>query len=264
MTEKAQSGTGLERDLVQTIAEFEYHLMSLGALISCVRYGLIGLLVYRRMVFDWIGGGAVLHVHLGSIKSGYAVGICRLIQNMAVDPMLALVAIGQLTEIDWKALEDQDWFPFNYDDGKILVLLAESLLVHCCASGAKVLEGGQPEVKPRYQEDFVDHGMSMKYGRLAWRRYLADGFDVKAILTPGEQNSLSKLASPTTSAAMADVKIPAGRLLSSPTRPNDEKDWKMSDLVEVEAKEQVKAKCRLRDLQESCHSEGRTIPESVS
>lgn len=41
MTDKAQSGTGLKRDLIQKVAEAEYHVMSLGAFLHCARYGLV-------------------------------------------------------------------------------------------------------------------------------------------------------------------------------------------------------------------------------
>lgn len=72
---------------------------------------------------------------------------------MMVNPVLALVANGRLTEIDLKTLKDQELFPYNYDKGKIMVLPAEPPLVRCSASGAKKREGGQLEVKPRYQEE---------------------------------------------------------------------------------------------------------------
>lgn len=57
---------------------------------------------------------------------------------MAVHPVLSLIAIGLLTEIDWKGLEKQDLFSYNYDKGKFVGMPAELLLVRRSASGTKV------------------------------------------------------------------------------------------------------------------------------
>lgn len=124
---------------------------------------------------------------------------------MAVDLMLAAVATGKLTEFDWKALEDQVRFTYNYGEGKIMALSAVPPLVRLRASGAIVREVEQAEVKSGYLEEFASRRMSIKYARLAWRRYSADSTDVKAIPTLEEQDALTRPASPFVSAAMTDV-----------------------------------------------------------
>lgn len=48
MTDKAQSKTGLERELIQMFAEAEYHVLSLGAILRYVRYGTVDYLSYPR------------------------------------------------------------------------------------------------------------------------------------------------------------------------------------------------------------------------
>lgn len=68
---------------------------------------------------------------------------------MTLDPVLASVAIGWLTEVECDALEDQEWFPYNYDEGKIRVLLAAQSLISSSAGGFDVRKGGQPEVNPK-------------------------------------------------------------------------------------------------------------------
>lgn len=67
--------------------------------------------------------------------------------------MLALVAIGRSMEIWWDALDDLEWFPCNYDEGKIMVLPSKLTLARRSASGDAVREGERPEAKPRYQEE---------------------------------------------------------------------------------------------------------------
>lgn len=61
------------------------------------------------------------------------------------------------------------------------------------------------KVKPRYQEELSDSGMSLKYTRLAWHRYLADGTDVKSSFTLEAWDAVSKPARQFARAAMADV-----------------------------------------------------------
>lgn len=114
VTDKAQSRTGLERDLVQNVAEVAYNVAPLGTFLRGARYSPIEHLVYHRMVAGCEGSGALLCVSLCSIKLWYAWGICRLLQIMEVDPVLALVAKGRLTEINWVAVADQNRFSYNY------------------------------------------------------------------------------------------------------------------------------------------------------
>lgn len=106
MTNKVKPKTSLECDLIQRGAEAKSLVMSPGAFLHCVWYGLIERLAYLRMVNGCKGGGALLHAPLDLIKLWYVLGICRLIWDMAVDPVLVLVATGRLTETDWKVLKN--------------------------------------------------------------------------------------------------------------------------------------------------------------
>lgn len=74
-------------------------------------------------------GSVLSYVLLELLKLFYASGICRRLQNMAADPVLTLVAVACLTKIDWKAMEDQDWFPCIQNKVKIMFFPVEALLV---------------------------------------------------------------------------------------------------------------------------------------
>lgn len=69
-----------------------------------------------------------------------------------VDLVLALVAIGRLTKIDRKAMNNQKWISYNFDECRIMVLWAKLPLVWRGVSGAKERDGECPKLKPRYQE----------------------------------------------------------------------------------------------------------------
>lgn len=82
------------------MAKVEYDLTLLGAFLRCGWYGLNERLAHLRISSGCGGEDALLHAPLDSIKRWYALGICRLIQNKAVNSALASVAIGRLTKID--------------------------------------------------------------------------------------------------------------------------------------------------------------------
>lgn len=62
---------------------------------------------------------------------------------------------------------------------------------------------------------------------------------------------------------MTDDEVPPGRSHSSPAVPDNEEDWTMGSLVEVDAEERIGMKRRVRDLQESCLVKRRKVRKSV-
>lgn len=86
-------------------------------------------------------------------------------------------------EIDWEAMAGHDWFRYNFKDDRIMVLPEEPSLIRCSASGVIMREGGRPEIRPKYQEEFANCGISMEYARLVRCLYLAEGTDLKTVFT---------------------------------------------------------------------------------
>lgn len=129
-------------------------MVSLSAFLHCAWNGSIVLLAYPRMVSGCKGVSTLLHVPSS---------ICWLVFNMAMNPVLALAALGRLTEIDWKAFEYQDLFLCNYDEGDVIVAPADPPLLRSITSGAEVREGVQSEVEPRYLEKFANCGICLEY-----------------------------------------------------------------------------------------------------
>lgn len=62
MLNKVQSGTALERDLIQEVAEAKCSVLFIGLFLRCVRYGAIDHLSYLRMVFSCKGGAALFYL----------------------------------------------------------------------------------------------------------------------------------------------------------------------------------------------------------
>lgn len=122
MTDKTQSRTQLGRELIQTTADVEYHVLPHSAFVRCVWCGPADrtsyshkttnsqsdrILFEARVVLACEIGGASLYVRLESIMSGYALGTYRLLLNMVVNQILALITITRLPELDWRVTEDQ-------------------------------------------------------------------------------------------------------------------------------------------------------------
>lgn len=102
------------------------------------------------MVLECGDRGALLYVYLHTIKVWLFLVNCRLIRSKAVELVLALVENECLMEIEWKALEGQkaflfEWFWVQLQGGKVMARPAELLSVHRSARGAKVCEGGHPK-----------------------------------------------------------------------------------------------------------------------
>lgn len=97
-------------------------MLSLGALLRCVQY--VPIDRFPRKVSGCNVGVALLYVPLELIKERNDLSIFRLCRHMAVDSVLISVANSRLTESDWKAMKNQERFPSNYDNGKIMALPA--------------------------------------------------------------------------------------------------------------------------------------------
>lgn len=66
-------------------------------------------------------------------------------------------------------MANQDWFPYNYEENKMVRSAAKLPLVRCSTSGAEVLGGRRPEIRPKIGNQFAQHGIFMDYIRLVWR-----------------------------------------------------------------------------------------------
>lgn len=111
--------------------------MPLSIFLRCKRYGRADRLAQSPMIFGCSGSGALFYVPLRLLKSWYTLEIRRLTWNIAMYLVLALFTIERLTETYCKALQDQELFPHNTDESKIMVLPAKPPLIRRSASGAK-------------------------------------------------------------------------------------------------------------------------------
>lgn len=75
---------------------------------------------------------------LSTIKAWYKLKLLWLIRDMEMDAVLVFIAEGRRAEVDWDAMDGQEWFPYMYAEGKILVITAKPPMMRRNASGVKV------------------------------------------------------------------------------------------------------------------------------
>lgn len=51
------------------------------------------------------------------------------------NPVLAFVAIARLREVDWSALDEQSWFPFENVDSILIILKGVAPLIRILPDG---------------------------------------------------------------------------------------------------------------------------------
>lgn len=151
-----------------------YDIMLIRAFLQCARYGQVERPAYFRMATECSSCGALLHVLLDAVTSGYEPGILWLICDAVVNPPLASVAAERLTKILWAALVDQKCFSHEYAHVKIVVLPARPLLARSRTSSTQMLDVGHVEVRLIFRKYFADRGMSIESIWLARRRWLAN------------------------------------------------------------------------------------------
>lgn len=77
-------------------------------------------------------------------------------------------------------------------------------MVRRSASGFKVRKCERSKIGPKFREEFTHRETFMEYVRVVWRRFLADGTDVKSIPTLEKQGALTRPANSITNVAAAD------------------------------------------------------------
>lgn len=85
--------------------------------------------VVERLPFDLIATvcasrGGSLRVLLRLVIKWFSFGILQLLDRLYFDPVLAIVAIARVCEVEWAALSDRSRFLYEYCDGLIIAFKA--------------------------------------------------------------------------------------------------------------------------------------------
>lgn len=172
-------------------------------------------------------------------------GILRLLDRLDVDPALILVAILCVCEVDWSALDNRNWFPYEYRDGMRIVIKTGVPLKRVLLAGSEECYEGRDEVCSFYCKGFESRGMTQEVARAAWLRYVSDGFDYHELLTLGAQVLL--LNSPQSPARSAGGEVNANAATNVAESlidavPDDNNERNMEHAFVLDALERVGVK----------------------
>lgn len=92
--------------LVCRIAKAEYVVLSHGAFLRAVQYGLMSCFAHDHMKSACAAQGALLRVPWVLVGEWFRYGIFEILKDMKVDPVLALLATGRAAEAYWNAKPD--------------------------------------------------------------------------------------------------------------------------------------------------------------
>lgn len=103
----------LQRVMEMPIAEVLFSNLHLGVFVRVTRDGVVEGLSLDRMIPSCKSRGVILCVLYLFIKEWFSFGTLRQLNGMNVNPVLEFVAVELLCEVDWSALGEQCWLPYD-------------------------------------------------------------------------------------------------------------------------------------------------------
>lgn len=137
---ESQNGAPRQKRICTIICQSEYIILALGAFLRTVCNGGIGRLAFDSLVEGCRGYDTLLPMPDLLVEQWFSFGLLRCIRDMAIEPVMAMVAVACVAEIDWSAQPEQEWFPFNYEESSIVRILAVALVRRQQADGTVVEE----------------------------------------------------------------------------------------------------------------------------
>lgn len=116
------AGTELEREMIIRIVEVKFSILSLDAFLGVVRVGDFGGPSFASLLKSEKCQVAILRVPFLLIMECFSVFILRLFDRMGANPVFTRIAIAPICEVNFTALSDQWWVPYEYIEGMLIAL----------------------------------------------------------------------------------------------------------------------------------------------
>lgn len=120
---------------------------------------------FDRVVTSCKFSGAFLRVSFLLLKEWFFLGILRLYYRIDVNQELDLVAIAQRFETDRSALEEQNQFPYKFDDEMLSVLNGANPLKRVLPDGTDDWRVGCEELCSIYRKKYECQGLTKKFAQ---------------------------------------------------------------------------------------------------
>lgn len=186
---------------------------------------------------------------------------------MAVDPVLAPLAVAHVAEIDWDADTLQTWFLYNYEEAAIVRTPTVLTICRQQADETEVGERGHSEVCLTYRAEFVERGMSREFAEKTGRRFLLDRIELSALPSIDKQDGLqgkARSADGSADAAATNTCVVESGVHVSSSYFKDEDNSDLDNAITLDKDDCVGTKRRLRDLRDTCRAKNRRVPESFA
>lgn len=131
-------GSELQQVMAARIGEMEFSILSLGTFSRFAQVGVVEWLSVYRMITSCKSRGTILRILSLLIKEWFSFGLLRPLDRTETTPVLALVVVARLCEVNWSLLRDQSWSPYEYDDSMLIIL-------NCAAALKRVMTDGTEE-----------------------------------------------------------------------------------------------------------------------
>lgn len=146
----------------------EFNVLSLNAFFRLVHYSAARRISYERIMVGCEGNGMLLRIPVAMVDKRFGFCIQRLILILKVDPVLALSAVARVVEVDCAAFLDEEWFPYGYAHGTIVLRPREGSSMAQNVEGVVGEELDESLVCLAYRAGHGNRGISMVCASEAW------------------------------------------------------------------------------------------------
>lgn len=129
--------------------------------------GVLERLLLDHMLTSCKSRGAILQVSFSLIKEWVSLGISRISDRLYVDQALPFVAIARVCEVNCAALDDQRSFPYEYNDGVLIVLMTRAPLKRILLDGTGESYDDGVETCPVYHKELESRSLRKAFA--VWR-----------------------------------------------------------------------------------------------
>lgn len=250
------------------IAEIDFSNLSPGAILQAARAGVVERLCFHRMINSYKSRGASREFRSHQLRNGFAFGNLRRLDGMAINPVLTFVAMARLCDVDWSALCKPSCFPYEYDDGIAIILKEAGPLIRVLSDGPEEGQDSGEEICPIYRNEYESRGVSKPLAKAAWLQCIDSGEGYYELTSPEAPDTmLNTRRSPAQSVDVVKVNANFARKVEESHMdavPEDVDDLDLEVAVGLDKVERVGVKRRFKDLQVSCCTKRRKVPNTVA
>lgn len=109
---------------------------------------------------------------------------------MKVNPRLALVGVACVVEVNWVALSNREWFPYEHAQGMLVLRPGKGPAADQSAEEGGGKGGSQSIKRLVHRAGYATRGMLLACAREAWRQYLANDVDYFMFRTLEERDEV--------------------------------------------------------------------------